>query len=890
MSDFHTRPLLLTNILAVCVLMLSCSNDSDHEDSLSCDASLIKCGDTCCASDHCCNDVCIAVESDAQNCGQCSHVCDSGLKCIEGECREDSPCPANQAWCEGSCFSIQSDAAHCGNCTTQCKPTETCRDGKCMDTCADGYTMVAGGICADTEHDSEHCGADDTKCPDNTYCNKGKCECQSSYHDCDEDMSNGCESETPCMVPGQCQPPLISCNDECINPFSDDKNCGKCDTACEDGTVCVYGTCKPTKQPEQACEQPKKLCYGKCIDILTDDNNCGKCLNQCPENTKCEAGKCKPDCKELTLCDGACVDTTTSINHCGDCGTACGKGQSCADSLCQCAKGHWDCDGNPGNGCESNAECACDPKDPKTSTRSCWSGSESNVIRDEKGQLTGAKGVCKLGKQTCDESGRFWGPCLGAVTPTALTCDDYGNLNNLDNDCDGKIDTECRSKCDLEAGEMSYIGCEYWSVYLDNLITTNHTLVFSNPSYTDDADVYIFDKAKWDAASQTPLHTIKLKPQQVSNITLNTKTTNMCSATSSMLNAYRIRSTHPVTAYQFNPWDSASAHSNDASLLMPANVLGKDYIAMTWHSEEGDDHRSYITVIATEPGKTKVQIKTTANIIAGTDITAMKPGESREFTLDRFGVLTLMAPASESEDQTGTTIHADKKVAVFGGSRSTFVPSSKGANGCCRDHIEEQLLPTQAWGKSYYAVAAYNTKDNGDFWRILARDDNTSVTLKGFYQNEMPDKTITLNAGQAYEAFNAHSFEVQADKPIVLGQFLPSKGFTGNEIGDPSFILTVPYEQYRDDYAFMVPDTYDTNYLTVIAPVGTKAELDGQQVTTWLKQGTVGNQFMFGYIPITPGIHRMKADHPFGLYGYGYFNMASYGYPIGLNIKSLETN
>ena len=337
--------------------------------------------------------------------------------------------------------------------------------------------------------------------------------------------------------------------------------------------------------------------------------------------------------------------------------------------------------------------------------------------------------------------------------------------------------------------------------------------------------------------------------------------------------------------------------------MLPANVLGNKYIAMTWHSDTlngtKDDHRSTLTVIATEPGETQVTITTTSDIVAGTGIDAMSAGEKRLFKLNRFDVLTLMAPSATTHEQTGTVIEADKNIAVYGGSRASYVPS-KAVAGCCRDHLEEQLFPLQAWGKSYIAARAYSIGTGNDFWRIMAQQDNTSVTV--------PDSlggTFTLNAGKFKEINTRECFTIHADKPISVGQFLPSQSYNGRTIGDPSFILTVPYEQYRSDYAFMVPPSYDENFVTIIKEKDGKVFLDDAEVTQTNatskvdgKDQTVtapfinidGTNFQVGYVSIQPGTHHMTGTKPFGLYNYGYYNMSSYGYPIGLDLKIINAN
>ena len=924
----------------------ACGDDggSGKTSSESCETGSVMCGGSCC-SHECLDDKCVDVKTDPKNCGVAGNVCKKDESCENGECvKQTVSCEAPKTLCDADCVDTQTDVLHCGACGNACQGSESCEDGDCVIKCANGLTLLKDGSCADLMTDSNHCGDADTVCADQMYCNAGVCECVANHYDCDKDPSNGCESillckegcsenqtacgdtccdegsiccgnscmdtsdprhcggcETICSLNQRCEsggcvdlPEDFACDSaekpdvcwgECVDLNSDNKNCGSCGDVCGEDELCKEGVCHSQKASK--CGEDEIECYGICRAVLEDDSNCGACLNACAANEKCVQGNCELQCDDKVRCGQKCVDTQSDAEHCGSCGEACKAGESCTAGVCGCAEGHYDCDGDASNGCEATEACPCTPG----AEQACWRGSEANIDPNTKQPY----GECRFGTQKCDASGKFWGPCEGGVYPSSISCNIYGDLNGKDNDCDGKIDTECRSECELKAGEMSYSGCEYWSVYLYNLITTNHTLVFSNPSDTDTATIYIYDKKRNENASQQPVHTLTLEPKKVLVQQMNTGSTNMCVSTSYIQNAYRIRSTSPITAYQFNPWDKATANSNDASLLLPANVLGNDYIGMTWHSESGGDHTSYLTVVATSPGKTKVKIKTTANVVKGTNITAMTPGEERDFTLDRYGVLTLNAPANESEEQTGTRITADKNIAVFGGSRSSYVPNAA-SSGCCRDHIEEQLFPMQAWGKSYYAVAAYSKGKAGDFWRIIARDNDTKVTISG--SPTIADKSFTLKAGEAYPVFESRGgFIVQADKPISLGQFLPSKGYNNptDNIGDPSFILTVPYEQYRDNYAFQVPNSYSQNYITIISPADAKVSLDGKvlQAANYVNGKTekIGStNFVYGYVSVSVGVHRVESDQPVGVYGYGYQNISSYGYPVGLDLKVLNTN
>src|SRR5438132_1169625 len=49
-------------------------------------------------------------------------------------------------------------------------------------------------------------------------------------------------------------------------------------------------------------------------------------------------------------------------------------------------------------------------------------------------------GACRLGTQTCGADGTF-GACVGGVDPTTESCN--GICDNIDNNCDGKVDEGC---------------------------------------------------------------------------------------------------------------------------------------------------------------------------------------------------------------------------------------------------------------------------------------------------------------------------------------------------------------------------------------------------------------------------------------------------------------
>ncbi len=79
----------------------------------------------------------------------------------------------------------------------------------------------------------------------------------------------------------------------------------------------------------------------------------------------------------------------------------------------------------------SNAATACNNGDK----RSCYGGPEH----------TQGRGVCHSGMQHCTTQGT-WGACQGQVLPTSERCD------NLDNNCDGKVDEGLTQSCSTDCG------------------------------------------------------------------------------------------------------------------------------------------------------------------------------------------------------------------------------------------------------------------------------------------------------------------------------------------------------------------------------------------------------------------------------------------------------
>lgn len=174
-----------------------------------------------------------------------------------------------------------------------------------------------------------------------------------------------------------CDPGFADCNNEpadgCeTNVSADPAHCGSCGNDCAAGASSTNFTCDQGTCVASSCAPGTGDCNGdnSCsTDLMTSVDNCGFCGNKCalPHATAtCKAGLCALDSCEPGFLDcngdatdGCEVDATTDVQNCGGCNIKCSTANgvsSCSGGQCNilCLGGYGDCDGKPGNGCETS--------------------------------------------------------------------------------------------------------------------------------------------------------------------------------------------------------------------------------------------------------------------------------------------------------------------------------------------------------------------------------------------------------------------------------------------------------------------------------------------------------------------------------------------------------
>ena len=282
-----------------------------------------------CLTDACCNQQCVSLETDPNNCGACGNQCKPGHDCIEGQCQ----CDEGETNCSGTCVDTETDNNNCGSCGTVCGDCETCQGGECQPV---------------------ECGADEICCQHHcvAQCGGGPPDPQTCECDPCNGQANGLS----------CGPQQVCCDQLCTSE------------ACPEGRMFDLGTCECVCTPITCpAGQTQDFTTCQCVSVCTgqaDGTNCGtgmeccaqQCVsNQCPTGEQFDLGTCacvdkcaNVSCDLCQTCDpasGACVNAANN--------TDCGGGNVCCNGACQA---DCTCSGLPcsnGDCCANDTDFAC---------------------------------------------------------------------------------------------------------------------------------------------------------------------------------------------------------------------------------------------------------------------------------------------------------------------------------------------------------------------------------------------------------------------------------------------------------------------------------------------------------------------------------------------------
>ena len=389
---------------------------------------------------------------------------------------------------------------------------------------------------------------------------------------------------------------------------------------------------------------------------------------------------------------------------------------------------------------------------------------------------------------------------------------------------------------------------------------------------------------------------------------------------------FRIVSSVPVSAFQFNPLCCNFNYSNDASLLLPDQAAGRDYVVMS--QPHFADRAGFFSVVALNDGTTVELILPPS--LAGRAFDAVDTDGAVQFDENGRGSVVVNAYQSLTvrtrldnpiPDLSGTRVRSDGGgVLVYAGHEAMQVPSAMTAP----DHLEEMIPPLDTWGRAFVVARPVlrnpGHPDERTYYRLLAGPNGTKVRMIG--------QTLDVSGPASIGATDCRSlmdeqglivlsplevcgigvkedFQLEADRALLVGQLLAGQEATGLNIsdaaGDPSFSILPPVDQLRSEYLFTIPPTYARDYVTVAAPASAMLKLDGVVVDLIAMGDPSREPYLVeppepigdsSWVRITlrigDGAHRLESTDPtlrFSAMVYAFDTFVSYAFPGGMNLS-----
>lgn len=484
--------------------------------------------------------------------------------------------------------------------------------------------------------------------------------------------------------------------------------------------------------------------------------------------------------------------------------------------------------------------------------------------------------------------------------PVSQVCDALQGMS-----CQGNF---CQGACDKTALGKTNVGCDFHPTVTSNAVFSTFRFAVAVASTSEEPatvtitrgdDVYAEETLEPGGAKVIPLPWISaLKGKNASELEPPESGPSVLVEDG----AYRLRSTRPVVAYQFNPLEyelvpapadcpvlspdgRCFSYTNDASLLLPVNALGDDYFALGWPSLT--KFAGFVAITATEDD-TDVDFLGSAasNLQGGSGVKLTQTNKLNQG--DVLQIFSNYGPDADPEgnavwgpDLSGLRVHASHPLQVLSGHAATTLPTT---DVCCLNHMEETVLPVETVGKDYFLARPASPEAFSPFTvKLLALEPDTHVT----FDPPSAATALTLSPDAIQQLSIDSDVRITADKPLVVVQYLHSQEAAAN-IGDPAQSVAIPIEQYRSSYVFFTPTTFAENYVSIIVPDGAEVTLDGHVIapTEFTMIGSSGHSVLQRQLDQTP-VHRIEASEPVGIMVHGYGNFSSYAYPGGLDLKSI---
>lgn len=377
--------------------------------------------------------------------------------------------------------------------------------------------------------------------------------------------------------------------------------------------------------------------------------------------------------------------------------------------------------------------------------------------------------------------------------------------------------------------------------------------------------------------------------------------------------AFEVITDTPVTAYDILPYGGAQSFLPSASLLFPRTAWGTNYSIMGPHPEGGG---ALWTLLVGTVDNTTLQILPQVNLPAGANVSAAPAGQTTTLTINAGEIVQWMGA-----DPTSAIVQTDNPVGVWTGNTYLRVTSGTSSGGG-QDAAHQQIAHVGALGNEYVGGGVVtrlaSSEPESVPYRLMGVVDDTQLTWDPAPPSGAP---TTLAAGQVVELLSTSLFSVRSqdeEHPFALSMYMPgTQSGTRQDcgptppiewitcgLGDEEWVLQLPPRQFLQRYVFFTDPTYATTNLVVTrvaSSTGAFHDVDVAclgTVTGWQPVGA-GGQFEVAHVDLSRAFsgvtaecassrHEATSDGAFGVTVWGTDYYASYGYPAGGNIGTIN--
>ncbi len=377
--------------------------------------------------------------------------------------------------------------------------------------------------------------------------------------------------------------------------------------------------------------------------------------------------------------------------------------------------------------------------------------------------------------------------------------------------------------------------------------------------------------------------------------------------------AFQVASDTPVSAYDILPYGGALSFLPSASLLLPRSTWGTNYYALAPHPQGLGV--PWMMLVAAEDDTT-VDLVPSSSLPGGPGVPGAPANAATRIQLGAGDVVQWMGA-----DPSGAVLQSSKPIGVWTGNTYLQVATKTSPAGGGQDAAHQQIAPISALGGEYVGAGVvsrlYSQEPESVVYRLLGVADATKLSWDPAPPAGAP---ATLAAGEVAEFQTTSLFSVRSqdgDHPFMLTQYMPGAPartlpgcvaeipVSGSpcQLGDEEWVIQLPPEQFLERYVFFTDPTYATTSLVITRVRGPNGFADVElsclgPVTGWRPVGAAG-AFEVAHVDLSRGFvgaspacetsqHEASSAGAFGVTVWGTDFFASYGYPAGGNVESIN--